>query len=198
MQAGRELFASQPYCELTGLQICDRAGVTRGALQHHFGSKLGLFMAVFDDLQSGVVNRVADALVEHDDPWERAGAAIVALLDIYTDAEYQAVVFQEAPAAIGWQRCRDLSRDYFADLAREVTGSFATAGLVKHSPAMWTVTMHGALTELSFEIARSHDPTHTRTMALALLKDLMSTFRALVSDPPQEQSGRKHRRRGGC
>jgi len=42
MQAGRELFATQSYAEITGLQICVRAGVTRGALQHHFGSKVGL------------------------------------------------------------------------------------------------------------------------------------------------------------
>ena len=69
MQAGRELFATQPYPEITGLQICVRAGVTRGALQHHFGSKLGLFMAIFDGLQSDGVSRVADALADHDDPW---------------------------------------------------------------------------------------------------------------------------------
>ena len=67
MQAGRELFATQPYPEITGLQICVRAGVTRGALQHHFGSKLGLFMAIFDGLQSDGVSRVADALADHDD-----------------------------------------------------------------------------------------------------------------------------------
>jgi len=79
MQAGRELFATQPYPEITGLQICVRAGVTRGALQHHFGSKLGLFMAIFDGLQSDGVSRVADALADHDDPWEQARAAIVVI-----------------------------------------------------------------------------------------------------------------------
>ena len=197
IQAGRELFASQPYSELTGLQICERAGVTRGALQHHFGSKLGLFMAVFNDLQSDVVTRVADALADHDDPWDRARAAIVALLDVYTDAEYQAVVLKEAPAALGWQRWRDLHREDFTDLARELIGSFAAAGLVKHSPAMWTATMHGALTELSFEIARSNDPAHTRTVALALLDEMMSKFRELVSDPRQQEPGPNRRHRGG-
>jgi AcrR family transcriptional regulator len=102
MQAGRELFATQPYAEITGLQICVRAGVTRGALQHHFGSKLGLFLAVFDGLQGDGVSRVADALADHDDPWEQARAVVGVLLDVYTDAEFQAVVLKEAPAAIGW------------------------------------------------------------------------------------------------
>ncbi|MGD1111085.1 MAG: TetR/AcrR family transcriptional regulator [Mycobacterium sp.] len=197
MQAGRELFATQPYPEITGLQICERAGVTRGALQHHFGSKLGLFMAIFDGLQSDGVSRVADALADHDDPWEQARAAIVVLLDVYTDGEYQAVVLKEAPAAVGWQRWRERYRDNFEDVIREVIGSFVAAGLIKHSPVMLTATMHGALTELSFEIAGSNDPPHTRTLALALLDEMMSKFRELVLDPPQQEPGPNRRHRGG-
>jgi AcrR family transcriptional regulator len=189
MQAGRELFATQPYSEITGLQICMRAGVTRGALQHHFGSKLGLFLAIFDGLQGDGVSRVADALDDHDDPWER-------LLDVYTDAEFQAVVLKEAPAAIGWQRWRERYRDNFADVVSELIGSFVAAGLVKHSPAMLTATMNGALTELSFEIARSNDPPHARALALALLDEMMSKFREIVSDSPRQEPGPNRRRCG--
>jgi AcrR family transcriptional regulator len=178
-QAGRALFATQPYSEITGVQICVRAGVTRGALQHHFGSKLGLFLAIFDGLQGDGASRVADVLGDHDDPWEQARAAIVALLDVYTDDEYQAVVLKEAPAAIGGQRWRERYRDNFAHVVRELIGSFTAAGLTKHSPAMLTATMNGALTELSFEIARSNDPPHTRAAALALLDEMMSGFREL-------------------
>lgn len=195
-QAGRELFATQPYSEITGLQICVRAGVTRGALQHHFGSKLGLFMAIFDGLLNDAVTRVADVLAHHDDPWEQARAAIVALLEVYTDAEYQAVVLKEAPAAIGWQRWREHYRDNFTDVVRELIGRFAAAGLIKHSPAMLTATMHAALTELSFEVARSDDPAGTRTVALAVLDEMMSKFRELVSDPPRQEPGPNRRHKG--
>ena len=197
MQAGRELFATQSYAEITGLQICVRAGVTRGALQHHFGSKLGLFIAIFDGLQGDGANRVADALADHDDPWEQARAVIGVLLDVYTDAEYQAVVLKEAPAALGWQRWRERYRDNFAGVVSELIGSFVAAGLVKHSPAMLTATMNGALTELSFEIARSNDPPRTRALALALLDEMMSKFREIVSDSPRQEPGPNRRRRGG-
>ncbi len=108
------------------------------------------------------------------------------LLDVYTDGEYQAVVLKEAPAAIGWQRWREHYRDNFADVVRELIGRFAAAGRINHSPALLTATLNGALTELSFEIARSNDPPHTRTAALALLDETMSKLRELVSDPPQQ------------
>ncbi|HYB37403.1 MAG TPA: hypothetical protein VEF72_17750 [Mycobacterium sp.] len=120
----------------------------------------------------------------------------VVLLDVYTDAEYQAVVLKEAPAAIGWQRWRERYRDNFADVVRELIGSFAAAGLINHPPAMLAATMHAALTELSFEVARSNDPPHTRTAALALLDELMSKFRELVSDPAQQGPGPNRRHRG--
>lgn len=183
MRAGRELFATQPYPDVTNLQICARAGVTRGALQHHFGNKLGLFTAVFDGLQNDVVSRVMDAVTDHHDPWEQAQAAIVAYLDACTAPDYQTVVLKEAPAALGWQRWRERHVDGFAGAAREVIGNFTAADLIKHSPVMFAALMRGALTEMSFQIARSDEPTQARTAALVILDDLMSRFRELSRGP---------------
>jgi hypothetical protein len=41
LAAGREISSQHPYSEVSGLEICNHAGVTRGALRDHFGSKLG-------------------------------------------------------------------------------------------------------------------------------------------------------------
>jgi AcrR family transcriptional regulator len=68
LAAGREIFSQHPYSEVSGLEICNHAGVTRGALQHHFGSKLGLFMAVFEGLQHAVSMRIADTICQQQTP----------------------------------------------------------------------------------------------------------------------------------
>jgi AcrR family transcriptional regulator len=81
LAAGRETFSQHPYSEVSGLEICNDAGVTRGALQHHFGSKLGLFMAVFEGLQRAVSMRIADTICQQQTPWERVRAGIAAFLD---------------------------------------------------------------------------------------------------------------------
>ena len=53
--AGRQLFGQRGY-EATALgALCERAGVTTGALYHHFGDKKGLFAAVAEDLDAGLV-----------------------------------------------------------------------------------------------------------------------------------------------
>jgi AcrR family transcriptional regulator len=178
LTAGRELFAARPYSEVSGLEICARAGVTRGALQHHFGSKLGLFMAVFERLQNGVIESITEAVGAHVDPWAQARAGIAAFLQACTESDYQAVVLKEGPAAIGWQHWRELDGDYFGDIVNALIDTLAAVGLADHPPALLAATIRGTLTELSFEIAQSADQAAAQQQALAVVDRLLSSFNA--------------------
>jgi AcrR family transcriptional regulator len=187
LAAGREIFSQHPYSEVSGLQICNHAGVTRGALQHHFGSKLGLFMAVFEGLQHGVSLQITEAVCEHQEPWERARAGIAAFLDACTQPGYQTVVLKEGPAAIGWERWRELDADYYADMARAFIEMLAPMGLDEYASAMLAATMRGTLRELSFEIAQSSDQALARQEALVVVDRLLSSFRATPPNSPSPE-----------
>jgi AcrR family transcriptional regulator len=178
LAAGREIFSQRPYSEVSGLQICNQAGVTRGALQHHFGSKLGLFMAVFEGLQHGVSLQITEALVQYQEPWEQARAGIAAFVDACAQPAYQTVVLKEGPAAIGWERWRELDTDYYAHLVRAFIQMLAPTGLGGYASAMLAATMRGTLTELSFEIAQSRDQASARQQALVVVDRLLHSFRA--------------------
>src|SRR5262249_17763295 len=54
-----ELFATAGYNAVSLEQVCLRAGVTRGALYHHFPGKEGLFRAVCDEVAADLSARVA-------------------------------------------------------------------------------------------------------------------------------------------
>jgi AcrR family transcriptional regulator len=190
LAAGREIFSQHPYSEVSGLQICNEAGVTRGALQHHFGSKLGLFMAVFEGLQHGVSLQITEAAVQHQEPWEQARAGIAAFLDACTQPAYQTVVLKEGPAAIGWERWRELNTDYYADLVRAFIQMLAPMGLGEYASAMLAATMRGTLTELSFEIAQSRDPALARQQALLVVETLLTSFRATPPNGPTPEPTR--------
>jgi AcrR family transcriptional regulator len=187
LAAGREIFSQQPYSEVSGLQICNHAGVTRGALQHHFGSKLGLFMAVFEGLQHGVSLQITEAINEHQEPWEQARAGIAAFLDACTQPAYQTVVLKEGPAAIGWERWRELDTDYYAHLVSAFIKMLAPTGLGAYASTMLAATMRGTLTELSFEIAQSSDQALARHEALAAVDRLLSSFRATPPNSPSPE-----------
>jgi AcrR family transcriptional regulator len=189
LAAGREIFSQHPYSEVSGLQICSQAGVTRGALQHHFGSKLGLFMAVFEGLQHDVSLQIADAIDKHQQPWEQARAGIAAFLDACAQHAYQNVVLKEGPAAIGWERWRELDTDYYAHLVRAFIRMLVPTGLDEYASAMLAATMRGTLTELSFEIAQSSDQALARQEAVVVVDKLLNSFRTTPPSPTPTRIG---------
>jgi AcrR family transcriptional regulator len=178
LAAGREIFCHHTYSEVSGLQICNHADVTRGALQHHFGSKLGLFMAVFEGLQHSVFLQITEAISGERERWEKVRAGIAAFLDACTQPAYQTVVLKQGPVAIGWERWRELDADYYGDLVRAFIDMLSPAGSGDYAAAMLVATIRGTLTELSFEIAQSDDPVFARQQALNVVDRLLSSFRA--------------------
>src|ERR1700744_3596400 len=182
LASGREIFSRHPYSEVSDGQICKHAGITRGALQHHFGSKRGLFMSVFEGLQHGVFVRMTGAIGQHQEPWERVRAAIAALLDACAQPAYQTVVLREGPAAIGWERWLELDTAYYGELVQTIIDMLAPTGLGDGAAGMLVATMRGALSELSFEIAQAVDKGLARRQALAIVDCLLSSYRETLTN----------------
>ena len=59
--AARELFAEKGFASTGREEIAERAGVTRGALYHHFASKTDLAAAVVEQLEGELVDQVVAA-----------------------------------------------------------------------------------------------------------------------------------------
>ena len=55
IDAGRKLFAERGFDAVSAEEIVAAAGVTRGALYHHFDGKRGLFAAVFERIEEDLV-----------------------------------------------------------------------------------------------------------------------------------------------
>ena len=47
LQAARELFFSRGYAGVSIQEICDKAGVTKGAFYHHFSGKDAVYRSLF-------------------------------------------------------------------------------------------------------------------------------------------------------
>src|ERR1700710_3042444 len=58
--AARALFAERGYHDVGVRDLTAQAGVTRGALAHHFGDKQGLFVAVFEAVERDLIGEIAD------------------------------------------------------------------------------------------------------------------------------------------
>lgn len=105
--AGRTLFGQQGYDATSLGALCEAAGVTTGALYHHFGDKKGLFAAVAEELDAGLVALTAQAraqaLAGGADAWQAFMAAIDVFLQAGQSAEGRRIGLVDAPAVLGTQ-----------------------------------------------------------------------------------------------
>src|SRR3954470_10725133 len=83
--AGRRLFGERGYAGVGTEEVVAAAGVTRGALYHHFRDKRDLFRAVFVESEQDLLRAVAEVVLPVEGHYARLAAALDATLDLCTD-----------------------------------------------------------------------------------------------------------------
>jgi AcrR family transcriptional regulator len=174
--AARPLFAAQGFADVALETIVRAAGVTRGALYHHFADKTELFAAVFERVEGEVATRMGESIAEANeaDPVEvmRLGAGF--WLDACSDPEIQRIVLVDAPAVLGWTRWTEIGNRYNIGLVRELLATAVETGRIPAQPIEATaLTMLGAMREATLYIARAEDHDQAREEAGAVMNRLI-------------------------
>lgn len=160
IEVARDLFTTHGFANASSEEIVRIAGVTRGALYHHFGSKEGLFHAVLDAVQRDVGERVEVAAGQYADPWEQLIAGCAAFLEASRDPQVQRIMLVDAPAVLGWAAWRELDAQYSMKSLREVLEALRTRGeLVPLSLDALAHLLSGAMNEAALWIAQSDQPS---------------------------------------
>ncbi|MER7543601.1 TetR family transcriptional regulator [Actinomadura sp.] len=108
VSSARRLFAERGYAGVSAEEIVAAAGLTRGALHHHFGDKKELFRAVLEQVETELVARVGEAIGTAADSWQAATAGLAAFLDICEEPEVLQIALRDAPAVLGWAAWREI------------------------------------------------------------------------------------------
>jgi len=158
LRVGRALFARRGYNDVSTEEIVRRAGVTRGALYHHFRDKRDLFQAVVEQIEQEVMQKVAETALAEGDPWEQQTAAIGAYLDVCLEPAVQRIVLTDAPSVLGLAAWREIEAKYGLALVQAGLQSVIDAGYIEQQPIEPLAHLVlGALTEGGLLIGRSED-----------------------------------------
>jgi AcrR family transcriptional regulator len=161
--AARGLFSERGYASVSTEEIVQAAGVTRGALYHHFRDKQDLFAGVVERLEQEVLEQVAAAALEVQDAWEQQVTAVGAFLDCCLDPAVQRVLLVDAPSVLGLHAWREIEARYGLALVRGGLQSMVDAGLVEEQPLEPLAHMLlGAMQEAGLLIAHAEDPEAAR------------------------------------
>lgn len=103
LDAARQLFLERGYAETSTPDVVRAAGVTRGALYHHFSDKKDLFRAVVEREASQVAETI-----DRDAPASLpADAALLTGAEVFLEAMREPgrvrLLLLDGPAVLGWE-----------------------------------------------------------------------------------------------
>lgn len=101
MEAARKLFAEKGFAATGTPEIVATAGVTRGALYHHFADKLALFEAVVEDEHRAVAEAITSVADSAEAPPDMIEALVLgghAFLQAMQDEGRRRIMLIDAPA----------------------------------------------------------------------------------------------------
>jgi AcrR family transcriptional regulator len=176
--AARKLFAERGYAAVGTEEIVQAAGVTRGALYHHFRDKEELFQAVLVQVSAETTTRIAREASAVDDPWEELVTGIDAFLDACTTPEMQRIVLIDGPAVLGWDLWRAIDAEHGLGLLEQAVQNAIDAGrLAPQSARAVAHVLLGALDEAAMVVARAPDPIAARAEMGKTVRHLLDGLR---------------------
>jgi AcrR family transcriptional regulator len=187
IDVARALFAQGGYAGTGTEDIVQQAGVTRGALYHHFVDKRDLFEAVYVDLQDELRDRIlaAAGTPESDSIWVRIHRGTHEYLDHYMDPTVQRIVLIDAPSVLGWSRWRELDENYVLGLLQGALSQASEQGTLATTSGSEVLAhlMLGVISEASQVIASADDVGEARRQVGADVDRILESLRT----PPRNE-----------
>ncbi|QND65837.1 TetR/AcrR family transcriptional regulator [Mesorhizobium loti] len=172
--AARHAFGTIGYAEASMDDFTASAGLTRGALYHHFGDKKGLLQAVIAEIDGEMAARVNEAAARAPTRWQHFVDECTTYIEMALEPEIQRIMFRDGPAVLGdpaqWPNANAC--------VASVTGHLTTLqeeGVVVSSldPETASRLINGASSQAAQQIANSNDPEGTSKKVVAAFKQLL-------------------------
>jgi AcrR family transcriptional regulator len=156
--AARELFAADGYAATSLEAVVERAGVTKGALYHHFAGKRELFAAVFAAEQERLSERVAEAYAETaGDSWDAFEAGCRAFVQACQEPGVQRIFLLDAQVALGWETVRRLESGSLEMMVLGIERAIEDGRIAPRDPRQLAHLLFGAICESAMVVAREAD-----------------------------------------
>jgi AcrR family transcriptional regulator len=178
LDAARAAFGARGYAQASVDEIAAAAGVTKGAVYHHFESKEALFLAALELVDERTVVEIAAATEGARTTWAAAIAALDAFLDRCLDPMYRRVCFEEGPQALGFVAWWEHGERHVEGMLKAALVALVDEGdiVVRDIDAM-SATLYGSLTAGALAIARADDPRAARKAVRTTLLQLLEGLR---------------------
>lgn len=157
IKSARESFAQHGFAESCMDDLTAEAGLTRGALYHHFGGKKGLLKAVIQQIEDEMTTRLSAIKSKGPTTWDAFINGSIAYLNMACEPEIQRITLLDGPAVLGdpsqWPRKNCCIRNTQLSLEK-----LMEEGVIKEVDSLAMARLiNGALFGASLWIANAED-----------------------------------------
>lgn len=174
----RKLFAERGYADTPTEDIVREAGMTRGALYHHFKDKKDLFRAVAETVESELGPMIMAKATPGADAWTFLVEACGTFLDACLEPDVHQIILIDGPSVLGWEEWRAIEEKYGLSLVQAGLTRAMADGFISQQPvAPLARLLLAAVNEAGLTIARSQDVNAARDEVGASLQTILDGLR---------------------
>lgn len=156
LAAARLAFRQAGYAATSMDDFTASAGLTRGALYHHFGDKKGLLAAVAAQIDDEIDQRLNDISARAPDTWTAFCERCRAYLRMALEPEIRRIVLQDARAVLG-PATDTAQQQCIASLSALLQRLMDEHAIDAADPQALAHLINGSLTDSAFWIADAPD-----------------------------------------
>ncbi|HEX3507605.1 MAG TPA: TetR/AcrR family transcriptional regulator [Candidatus Dormibacteraeota bacterium] len=162
LAAARELFGENGYAATSIEEMAARAGVTKGAVYHHFGGKSSLFQQVYEQVMHEVSDRVVSVFLDPDH-WKAVTEGCQLMIDAQLDPAVRRIALHDARSVLSWDVVHLVESRYGAVGIRGALRKAMHGGVIEPQPLRpLALLLAGAISEACFYVADADDPLLAR------------------------------------
>lgn len=172
LDTARNVFSERGYADTSMDDLTAQAGLTRGALYHHFTDKKGLLAAVVEQIDAEMDARLQAISDTHENAWQNLRERCRSYLHMALEPEIQRIVLRDARAVFG-AASPQAQRQCVRSL-QDLIGRLIEQGVITQAdPQALALLIYGSMTEAAFWIAESDEGPTRLKHALAALDLLL-------------------------
>ncbi|GAA5211466.1 TetR/AcrR family transcriptional regulator [Microbacterium kyungheense] len=180
-----QLFGDEGYTAVSTDDIAARAGLTKGALYHHFADKSALFRAVFVQLQQELVSTLTAAAADAGGGWDGFVAGVDAFIRECERPSIGRIIVIDGPAVLGRDEARTVEDGYVGALLTGALSRLQEAGQLRRGDsAVRSRLLLGALCEAAIVVAAAADSERARKAVLSEVVAMLDGLRARQDPAP--------------
>ena len=181
--AGRQAFGELGYAEASMDDFTAAAGLTRGALYHHFGDKKGLFEAVIAEIDAEMNERLCAISGRAANRWQGFVEESVGYIEMALEPEIQRIMLRDGPAVLGDPSRWPNANACISSMTRSLTLLKQEGVVADIDPEATARLVSGASLYAAQWIANAEDPEATSKMAVRAFNVLLEGLLAKGARP---------------